>query len=72
MREAIDGMWRVGQAHDIGHLSTGEVDPHILDQRASSRTRDERLGEEQVVFWLVEEDGFVEHWVSDGVHTPRY
>ncbi len=61
----------LGQKHEFTELGARVLDPDILNEGATSRTREQRFGEGEVVLRLVEEDRFVQHGVGERVQAPR-
>ncbi len=61
----------LSQEHELTQLGARVLDPDILNQGPTSRAREQRFGEREVVLRLVEEDGFVQDRVGEGIQAPR-
>ena len=73
MRKAIhlSGSSFLSQEDEVTELGARVLNPDILDQAPTSRTREEGFREREMVLWLVEEDGFVQDRVGERIQPPR-
>ncbi len=69
MRKAIhlSGSSFFSQENVVTELGARVLDPDILDQAPTSRTREQGFGKREMMLWLVEEDGFVQDRVGERI-----